>query len=131
MPTIGTYSENGCASLCSGSSIAFPVTWQPSHLTFTARAAAARDDQDLWHVKDFGLLVGYGTRPGRLIHTHLGIDVGYGQSREGADRGFTVPYEAQLAWRAFPVLGFALYGWGTMTGPLGGLGLGLQIGKLR
>lgn len=131
MPAIGTYGEYGCRGFCGHDGAALTVSWQPSRFVLTARSAFAAGNNDNWDFKDAGLLVGYGTRPGRLIHTHLGIGVGYGQAREGAGRGLTVPVEVQLAWRAFPVLGFALYGWGTMTGPLGGLGLGLQIGKLR
>ncbi|HEX9166215.1 MAG TPA: hypothetical protein VF862_09910, partial [Gemmatimonadales bacterium] len=106
-------------------------TWQPSRLTFTARAAAARDDQDLWHVKDIGLLAGYGTRPGSLIHAHVGVGLGYGEASASAKSGVTVPFEAQVAWRPLPFLGIGLYGWGNTTGPLGGVGAGVQIGRLR
>lgn len=131
MPAIGTYSENGCSSLCAGSSIAFPVTWQPSRLTVTARAAAAQDDQDIWHVKDIGVVAGYGTRPGGVFHAHAGIGLGYGEASASAKSGLTIPFEAQVAWRPLPFLGLGLYGWGNTTGPLGGVGAGVQIGKLR
>jgi opacity protein-like surface antigen len=131
MPTIGSYSENGCAGLCAGSSVAFPVTWQPSRLALTARAAAAQDDQEIWHVKDIGVVAGYGTRPGGVFHAHAGIGLGYGESSASAKSGLTIPFEAQVAWRPLPFLGLGLYGWGNTTGPLGGVGAGVQIGKLR
>lgn len=131
MPVLGTYGEYGCSGFCGHQSVAFTASWQPSSVLVTARGTIAQGNNDAWEFKEVGALVGYGTRPGRRFHTHLGIGLGYGQANEGTEKGLTIPYEVQLAWHAFPVLGFALYGWGTMTGPLGGLGLGLQIGRLR
>ncbi len=131
MPVIGSYSENGCASLCAGSSVALPISWQSSRLVLTARAAAAQDDQDIWHVKDISVVAGYGTRPGGAFHAHAGIGLGYGEASASATSGLSIPFEAQLAWRPLPFLGIGLYGWGNTTGPLGGVGAGVQVGRLR
>lgn len=128
---VTTYSAADCAELCGNTGIVVAGAWQPSRILLTARTGLAQDDEGSWAPRDIGVLVGYGTRPGGVIHAHAAVGLGYGEVPPAARSGLGVPFEAQVAWRPLTWLGLALHGWGNSLGPLGGVGAGIQLGRLR
>jgi len=90
-------------------------------------------------VADFGILYGRGTPRGR-VGASAGIGVGLaevmilgpGSIRRGTWY-FTVPLEAQVAWRPLTFLGVGAYGFASFNGgaSFGGLTFMVQAGRLR
>ena len=87
---------------------------------------------------DFAVLFGHATRPAAL---YVSAAAGVGMavvSRDSAGTRtsashFTVPVEAQLAWRPLHHLGLVVCGFGSFNGSerFGGMTFGLQLGRLR
>ncbi len=82
---------------------------------------------------DFGVIVSYASLAGRRLHLSAGAGLGYAYYPRGTTNpsGFGIPAELQAAWWPTSVAGLGIYGWANSLGPQGGLGVALQVGRLR
>ena len=87
---------------------------------------------------DYGLLFGHATRPA-AVYASAAAGVGLATvDRDSAGtrtttRRFTVPVEAQVAWRPIRYLGLVLCGFASLNSrqTFSGVTVGLQLGRLR
>ena len=76
-----------------------------------------------------GVVLSYASPAGRRLHLSAGAGVGVADF--DGDEGWGIPLEFQVGWRATRVIGLGLYGWGNSVGPHGGIGIAVNVGRLR
>lgn len=139
-PTLGWVTAGvGPGSIGAAGQLAGTIDYRGNLFTVRGAMVAEFFGDDLW---DVGLMYGRGVHTGRLflsLNAGMGLaggtrDTGFlGSSTAPRPHRFTVPLEAQVAWRPSTFLGLALSALGSINkdGSFGGITLGLQLGKLR
>jgi hypothetical protein len=116
---------------------AVALSYQRAHVVGSLRMSSSSSgwaiDGSGSPTQDFGVIVSYGTLVGRQLRVSAGAGVGTAtyNGKDTSSSGFSVPLEFQAAWLATRGIGLGLYGWANSRGPFAGLGLALNIGRLR
>lgn len=116
---------------------AIALSYQRAHVVGSLRASVSDDGQasEDWGPSsgDFGALVSYGTLVGRKLRVSAGAGLGTAtyNGNDSSSSGFSIPLELQAAWLATRGIGLGLYGWANSRGPHAGLGLAVNLGRLR
>jgi hypothetical protein len=120
-----------------GAGGALAISYQRAHIVGSLRASFADDGQpsEDWgpSTGDFGAIVSYGTLVGSQLRVSAGAGVGSAtyNGKDSSSSGFSIPLEFQATWLATRGIGLGLYGWANSRGPFAGLGLALNVGRLR
>lgn len=115
------------------------LTYQLQHIVMSGRLSWSDEEQpcsECWpDAADLALVVGIGSRPGRRLHASAAAGLSLASYDPGGSAsvasGVSLAIEGQLSWRVTRLLGPGLYGWGNSLGPQGGIGIVLQLGRLR
>jgi hypothetical protein len=78
---------------------------------------------------DLSVLMGYGTRVGKLVQ--LSGAAGVGVANSGDNGGIGLAGEVQASLRPTRFVGVGIYGFGNTVGPQCGVSVGIQIGRFR
>lgn len=117
-----------------GGSGALALTYQKNHVVGGLRAQVAEGPpctaSDCWpDAADVAALIGVATAPGRAWVLSAATGVSIAGTRNSS--GFGIPLEVQLLLRPTRYLGVGLYGWANTIGMQSGVGIAVNLGRLR